>query len=141
MNKKTVKRALLSLISGYAAAMLFLLVCAAVTSGWNDPSKYAIYIGVAAILIGSLACGIASRVGEGGAGLSLAVGGVYAGILFILSLILGKQSEISLGVRAVIFLAAAVICGLTALLPAKRKVKRSSGGKRDEINKYIENSR
>ena len=140
LSKKTLKRAIRSLVSGYASALLFLVIAGSLMLKTNEPDKLSLAAGIAAIVIGALVLGLVSRLSGSTTPESLVSGLAYGAVLFILSAILGGGSPLSLPVRSLIFLIPAVLAGAISVLPSSSSRKHRSRASGAAVNRYI-NSR
>ena len=140
LSKKTFKRAIRSLISGYASALLFLVIAGSLMLKADEPDKLTLAAGIAAIMIGALVLGLVSRMSGCTVPEALVSGLIYGAVLFILSAILGAGSSLSLPVRSLIFLIPAALAGIISVLPSSSARKHRSRASGDAVNRYI-NSR
>lgn len=140
LSKNTFKRAILSLVSGYASALLFLVVAGSLMLKTNEPDRLSLAVSIAAIMIGALVLGLVSRASGSTAPEAVVSGLVYGTVLFVLSAILGGNSPLSLPVRALIFLVPAVISAVVSVLPSSFSHKHKSRASGAAVNRYI-NSR
>ena len=137
LSKNTFKRAILSLVSGYASALLFLVIAGSLMLKSDEPDRFSLAVGIAAIVIGGSVVGLVSRFSGSAASEAFISGIAYSALLFILSAVLGNSSPLSLPVRAIIFFIPAVISGIFAVLPASASHKHKSRASGAAVNRYI----
>lgn len=140
MNKTLLKKIIMSALSGHAVALVFLAIACMFMVNMNSTEGFPVYIGFAAIGVGTVMCALIARksgIGVGGAFIS---GLAYAGVLAVISLIAGGKSEMSVGVRLGVFLVSALIIGLVSLIPASQNKNTHSAMKkrRSAVSKYMD---
>ena len=134
MNKSVIGKIIISALLAHAAALVFLAIAGMFMVNMNSTEGAPIYIGFVGIGVGTLICALLSR--KSGTG----VGGAFAGVLALISLIAGGESNMSVGMRLGVFLAAALIIGLSSLIPASSN-KNTRGAikkRRSALSKYID---
>ncbi len=140
MNKSLISKILFSSLGGHAAAILFLALSSAVLMNFRSTEGIPLYFGFIGIGIGTLVCALLARKNGIGLGGAFVSGLLYSAVLALLSLIAGKESEISIGARLGVFLMAAIIIGLVSLIPASSNKNTRSAVKkrRSALSKYMD---
>lgn len=140
MNKSVIGKIIISALLAHAAALVFLAIAGMFMVNMNSTEGAPIYIGFVGIGVGTLICALLSRKSGTGVGGAFAGGFIYAGVLALISLIAGGESNMSVGMRLGVFLAAALIIGLSSLIPASSN-KNTRGAikkRRSTLSKYID---
>ena len=140
MKKRLVMKIMGVIWGAHGCALLFLMLFAFLTVNADNNVELPSYFGLAAIAFGSTVCGMLSRRADIGVAGALIAGLFYSASLSAVSFLMGGESEYSVLVRLGIFITAALVSPLIALVP-KKNAKRgySLKQKRSAVNKYIEN--